>query len=77
MVIFNRLKFDISNSCIKCGGLNEIIKTKGGDYQYYCDCFPCGSKEIKPFIKKVEPLKVRAYRWTDQNTKNKYKYLNI
>jgi len=61
MIHFNGKKFNISENCKKCGGLNEVIQTKGGDFEYYCDCFPCGSTRVYPHrIDKA--LKTRSYR---------------
>jgi len=42
----SRLMFRIPKICNKCNGLNRVIRTLGGDYELYCDCFPDKSTRI-------------------------------
>jgi len=67
MITFQGRQFDLPNKCDRCNQINDIVKLHGGQYAYFCDCFPLKSTKITPSIAKV-------YIWIMGNT---WKFINV
>ena len=53
MITFQGRQFDVPDKCSKCTEINDIVRLHGGQYAYFCGCFPFKNTKITPSEVKV------------------------